>query len=52
MRRPTFSHAVFSRFGGGGEQGEGGAPFYVVIILRSLAGLSDLFPFALENDIK
>lgn len=31
---------------------ETGAPFYVVIILCSLVGLSDLFPCALENGLK
>lgn len=32
--------------------GRDGALFYVLTVLCSLAELSDLFPFALENDIK
>lgn len=43
----AFSHAVSSLFGGGD-----GAPFDVLIVLCSLAELSDLFPSALETDIK
>lgn len=45
--RAWFSHAVSSLFGGGD-----GAPFDVVIVLCSPAEPSDLFPFALETDVK